>query len=101
MFVTTHQSVEATSMRMFASLKRRNHVTPTNYLEMVANYRALLTEKRTELLSKSNKLKGGLAKLDETRVQVRLPTGAVLSDCCDNICQPHEWLLTTPLHVVP
>jgi hypothetical protein len=35
----------------------------------------LLIEKRTELLNKANKLKGGLTKLDETRVQVRLGLG--------------------------
>lgn len=71
MFVTAHQSVEAMSRAMWQSLKRHNYVTPTNYLETVRNYKALLAEKRTELLAKSNKLKGGLTKLDETRVQVR------------------------------
>ncbi|WIA13292.1 hypothetical protein OEZ85_006876 [Tetradesmus obliquus] len=70
MFVTAHQSVEAMSRSMWQSLKRHNYVTPTNYLETVRNYKALLAEKRTELLAKSNKLKGGLTKLDETRVQV-------------------------------
>eukprot|EP00879_Flechtneria_rotunda_P005109 GHRR01005390.1.p1 GENE.GHRR01005390.1~~GHRR01005390.1.p1 ORF type:complete len:1589 (+),score=542.70 GHRR01005390.1:1679-6445(+) len=70
MFVTAHQSVEATSHSMHLSLKRRNYVTPTNYLETVRNYKALLAEKRSELLSKCNKLKGGMTKLDETRVQV-------------------------------
>jgi dynein heavy chain len=70
MFVTAHQSVEATSLRMYQTLKRRSYVTPTNYLETVANYRALLSEKRSELSSKATKLKGGLTKLDETRVQV-------------------------------
>lgn len=97
MFVTTHQSVEATSLRMFAALKRRNHVTPTSYLEMVTNYRALLTEKRTELFSKANKLEGGLTKLDETRVQVQLVTDTALH----YLCPPHEWLLAAPLHLVP
>jgi dynein heavy chain len=74
MFVTAHQSVEAMSRSMWQSLKRHNYVTPTNYLETVRNYKALLAEKRTELLAKSNKLKGGLTKLDETRVQVGLRT---------------------------
>lgn len=55
---------------MWQTVKRRNYVTPTNYLETVRNYKALLSEKRASLLSKSNKLKGGLTKLDETRVQV-------------------------------
>eukprot|EP00878_Enallax_costatus_P041264 GHUV01047891.1.p1 GENE.GHUV01047891.1~~GHUV01047891.1.p1 ORF type:complete len:105 (-),score=26.29 GHUV01047891.1:197-511(-) len=70
MFVTAHQSVEATSRSMWLTIRRRNYVTPTHYLETVRNYKALLAEKRTELLSKSNKLSGGLTKLDETRVQV-------------------------------
>lgn len=71
MFVTVHQSVEAASLRMFQAVKRRNHVTPTSYLETVLNYKTLLTEKRSTLAGKANKLKGGLTKLDETRVQVR------------------------------
>jgi hypothetical protein len=35
-FVTAHQSVEVTSTKMYAQLKRRNYVTPTNYLETVS-----------------------------------------------------------------
>ena len=66
-----HQSVEEMSRRLWLCLKRHVYVTPTNYLETVRNYRALLAEKRGELSSKANKLQGGLLKLDETRVQVR------------------------------
>lgn len=69
-FVAAHQSVEEMSKRLWLQLKRHNYVTPTNYLETIKNYRALLTEKRAELSGKANKLKGGLLKLDETRVQV-------------------------------
>ena len=74
-FVTAHQSVEATSRRMLAQLSRQNYVTPTNYLETVRGYRSLLKEKRAELGDKANKLKGGLEKLDETSVQVRSHLG--------------------------
>jgi len=69
-FVTAHQSVEVTSKKMLAELKRHNYVTATNYLETVRGYRRLLREKRLELGDKANKLKGGLHKLDETSVQV-------------------------------
>ncbi|KAJ9531884.1 hypothetical protein QJQ45_022007, partial [Haematococcus lacustris] len=69
-FVTAHQSVEATSAKMAAALKRKNYVTPTNYLETVRGYVSLLAEKRRELGDKANKLKGGLEKLAETSVQV-------------------------------
>ncbi|KAF5831208.1 dynein-1-beta heavy chain, flagellar inner arm I1 complex [Dunaliella salina] len=69
-FVTAHQSVEVTSKKMLAELKRHNYVTATNYLETVRGYRRLLREKRLELGDKACKLKGGLHKLDETSVQV-------------------------------
>ena len=45
-FVTVHQSVEAAAKQMWTQLRRRTYVTPTNYLEAVRNYRALLAEKR-------------------------------------------------------
>jgi dynein heavy chain len=60
---------------MWASLRRRVYVTPTNYLECVSNYVALLGEKRAELAGKSAKLSGGLLKLDETRQQVGAGAG--------------------------
>ncbi len=69
-FVTAHQSVEATSTKMWTALRRRNYVTPTNYLETVRGYKDLLAEKRAELGEKAAKLQGGLQKLDETSVQV-------------------------------
>lgn len=81
MFVTAHQSVEHASTKMLAALKRANYVTPTNYLETVRGYRLLLTEKRSELGDKADKLKGGLQKLDETRVQV----GMQLASCSLNL----------------
>jgi len=70
MLVAAHQSVEAASNSMWMRLKRRNYVTPTNYLEAVRNYKALLAERRADIAGKANKLKGGLTKLDETSVQV-------------------------------
>ena len=51
---------------MLATLKRKNYVTPTNYLEFVNGYRQLLTEKRAQLQGMAKKLRGGLFKLDET-----------------------------------
>ena len=72
--VGVHQSVEETARRMWAALRRRVYVTPTNYLECVHNYATLLGEKRAELAGKAGKLQGGLLKLDETRQQVRRAT---------------------------
>ncbi len=45
-------------------------MTPTNYLELVKGYRALLAEKSTELGSSANKLANGLAKLEDAKQQV-------------------------------
>lgn len=69
-FVTAHESVSATSEAMYEALKRRNYVTPTNYLEFVEGYKMLLSEKKRSLADKAGKLRGGLTKLDETTVQV-------------------------------
>ena len=70
MFVTAHQSVARVSKRMREEVSRINYVTPTNYLETVKGYIELLREKRDQLMSKAEKLRGGLEKLDETGVQV-------------------------------
>ena len=51
-------------------LRRYNYVTPTNYLELVKGYRALLAEKSSELGSSANKLANGLAKLEDAKQQV-------------------------------
>jgi dynein heavy chain len=69
-FMTAHTSVSEMSKQLLDELKRHNYVTPTNYLEFVSGYRSLLREKRKEIGEKSEKLKGGLQKLDETGVQV-------------------------------
>lgn len=69
--VSAHQSVEEMARCMWAALRRRVYITPTNYLECVANYVTLLGEKREEMAGKAGKLQGGLLKLDETRQQVR------------------------------
>lgn len=69
-FATCHRSTAEKSGEMLAALKRKNYVTPTNYLEFVNGYRALLTEKRKKIGGMANKLRGGTLKLDETSVQV-------------------------------
>ncbi|KAJ3091962.1 Dynein heavy chain 2, axonemal [Quaeritorhiza haematococci] len=69
-FVSMHMSVVETSAKMIAELKRYNYVTPINYLELVMGYRELLKEKRSEIGNAALKLKNGLSKLDDTRVNV-------------------------------
>ena len=69
-FADMHISVINASTRMLLEMKRYNYVTPTNYLELVKGYRALLAEKSTELGSAASKLANGLAKLETAREQV-------------------------------
>ncbi|XP_034845406.1 dynein heavy chain 2, axonemal [Mirounga leonina] len=71
-FVTMHWSVVQYSQKMLLELRRYNHVTPTNYLELVSGYKRLLGEKRQELLDQANKLRTGLFKIDETREKVEV-----------------------------
>lgn len=76
-FVTAHQSTRNMSEKMLAQYNRRNYVTPTNYLDFVNGYKSLLKEKRSDLDSKANKLRGGLSKLDETGEQVKEMQGVI------------------------
>ena len=38
-FVTCHRSVVDMSEKMMAEMKRKNYITPTNYLELVGGYK--------------------------------------------------------------
>eukprot|EP00898_Chlorokybus_atmophyticus_P005400 jgi/Chlat1/5861/Chrsp4S06373 len=75
LFQVAHQSVVSTSAAMLAQLRRHNYVTPTNYLEFVQGYRALLREKKQALGEAADKLRGGLQKLEETKEQVAVMQG--------------------------
>ena len=59
-FAYTHMSVTEASVKMLEELKRRNYVTPTNYLELAKGYRTLLEEKRKEPRDSIKKLQNGL-----------------------------------------
>lgn len=70
-FVAAHTSVIAQSNQMMADIKRKVHITPSNYLELVTGYLELLKEKRMEVETAANKLRNGLSKLVETRDNVQ------------------------------
>ncbi|XP_068632350.1 dynein axonemal heavy chain 2 [Battus philenor] len=61
-----HSSVGRYSARMWAEMRRVNHVTPTNYLELVSGYKEMLRSKRAEVALQANKLRNGLGKVEET-----------------------------------
>ncbi|KAI8915474.1 dynein heavy chain and region D6 of dynein motor-domain-containing protein [Powellomyces hirtus] len=69
-FVSVHTSVVQTSAKMISELKRYNYVTPINYLELVTGYLELLREKRKQIGEAAAKLRNGLSKLDDTRLNV-------------------------------
>lgn len=50
---------------MWQELKRRYYVTPTNYIELVQGYTALLHDKQVEIGGEIFKLHLGLKKLDD------------------------------------
>ncbi|CEG01942.1 Dynein heavy chain [Ostreococcus tauri] len=70
-FGKIHASTTSAAADMFYAIKRKMYVTPTNYIEFVNFFRALMVEKKRELNTKIDKLQGGLTKLAETEVQVR------------------------------
>ena len=59
-FATCHRSTAEKSKEMLEKLKRKNYVTPTNYLEFVNGYRKLLNEKRSKIGGKATKHRCGL-----------------------------------------
>mmetsp|Transcript_14483 Transcript_14483/g.50911 ORF Transcript_14483/g.50911 Transcript_14483/m.50911 type:complete len:4419 (-) Transcript_14483:356-13612(-) len=69
-FGKAHVAVADYSAAMYAKEKRMNYVTPTNYLELVQGYMALLTSKQKQLGAQADKLRNGLSKLDDARTQV-------------------------------
>lgn len=70
-FATVHFSVTDYCRIMLEEMKRHNYVTPINFLELVSGYKELLAEKRRYFGDSANRLKGGMAKIVETRVKVQ------------------------------
>jgi dynein heavy chain len=69
-FGRSHVAVAEYSKKLFEEQQRMNYVTPTNYLELVQGYMSLLREKQKEISKSADKLRNGLNKLDDARVQV-------------------------------
>ncbi|XP_063992490.1 dynein axonemal heavy chain 2 [Diachasmimorpha longicaudata] len=69
-FALIHDSVVQYSVKMLTEMKRHNYVTPSNFLELVVRYKKMLMSKRQRLGEQSDKLSGGLFKIDDTREKV-------------------------------
>ena len=66
------QSVGQASDRYLRELGRRNYVTPTSYLALIATFKSLLKRKRDEILSLKTRYEIGLGKLEFASSQVRI-----------------------------
>nr|XP_015823588.2 dynein axonemal heavy chain 12 [Nothobranchius furzeri] len=67
---TFHTSAIQLSDRFFAELGRHNYVTPTSYLELIATFRQLLTQKRDSVMRAKHRYSNGLDKLAFAELQV-------------------------------
>ncbi|XP_016404673.1 dynein heavy chain 12, axonemal [Sinocyclocheilus rhinocerous] len=67
---TFHTSAIDLSHRFLSELGRHNYVTPTSYLELIAAFRLLLTQKRDTVMSAKNRYTNGLDKLAFAESQV-------------------------------
>jgi dynein heavy chain len=69
-FKQVHQSVATASVDFLNTARRHNYVTPTSYLEVLATYQTLLTERRVVVGTTKDRLQIGLDKLISTAAQV-------------------------------
>ncbi|XP_052396332.1 dynein axonemal heavy chain 12 [Carassius gibelio] len=67
---TFHTSAIDLSHRFLSELGRHNYVTPTSYLELIAAFRLLLTQKRDTVMTAKNRYTNGLDKLAFAESQV-------------------------------
>ncbi|NXH14929.1 DYH12 protein, partial [Bucco capensis] len=65
-----HTSASSLSLRFLRSLGRHNYVTPTSYLELIAAFQRLLTQKREAVMKAKKKYMNGLDKLAFAESQV-------------------------------
>jgi len=70
MFKNIHQSVERKSIAFAAELSRRNYVTPTSFLELLAAYATILRAKRKAIEFSKSRLVRGLEVLEKAGVEI-------------------------------
>ncbi|XP_039655501.1 dynein heavy chain 7, axonemal isoform X3 [Perca fluviatilis] len=67
---TFHTSAKQLSDKFLSELGRHNYVTPTSYLELIAAFRLLLTQKRDTVMKAKQRYTNGLDKLAFAESQV-------------------------------
>lgn len=65
-----HTSTQELTRDFLRQLNRHNYVTPTSYLELINTFKALLNQKRKEVLQGKKRYEAGLGRLDSTRNEV-------------------------------
>lgn len=65
-----HRSIEDTSIRFFNELKRRVYTTPKSYLDLISLYMSMLKGLQDVVEVKSDRMKVGVRKLNETNAVV-------------------------------
>uniref|UniRef100_A0A4W3H1L8 Dynein axonemal heavy chain 12 n=1 Tax=Callorhinchus milii TaxID=7868 RepID=A0A4W3H1L8_CALMI len=65
-----HTSAITLSAKFLTELNRHNYVTPTSYLELIATFRQLLTQKRDTVMKAKKRYTNGLDKLAFAESQV-------------------------------
>ena len=70
MCMKIHRSVEATSEKFFAQLRRVVYNTPKSYLDLISLYEKVLAEKRQAFQTNKNRLAVGLKKLNDTNAEI-------------------------------
>ena len=66
MFKIMHQSVEQKSKDFYETMRRRNYVTPTSYLELLSTFKTIMNSQKNELNKQIKRLETGLDVLFET-----------------------------------
>jgi hypothetical protein len=69
------------SDRYLRDLRRRNYVTPTSYLALIATFKSLLKGKRDEILSLKTRYEMGLGKLEFASSQVQKDVSIIMYYC--------------------
>lgn len=65
-----HMTVIDHAEQMLVELRRIYYVTPSNYIELLKGYKFMISQKKKQIGDQVTKLRNGLSKLDDARVQV-------------------------------
>jgi dynein heavy chain, axonemal len=68
--VLVHESLQHYTREFFTMLRRRNYITPKNYLDFISTYIRLLDEKSSFITKQIVRYIDGIRKIDDASVQI-------------------------------